>query len=162
MIFNYVLLGLGITALIAAAGLIYWPKVVAALPAYLGLCLLHWSTYITVPNKTFIFWGIATAIAAGIHYLSPAGEPDGKCTANLYVGLGAMAGCLLGIIVSARFMTLGIVLGALLGQLAYSRTPQGKWLAFPGRNFWQFAMAKSLTIMVVVCLIGIAVEGFVL
>ena len=70
-------------------------------------------------------------------------------------------GCLLGILVEARFMVLGTILGTVLGVLAYSVTPQGRWLKFPKSNFIQYLCAKGLAVIVAVAMMGIAVEGFV-
>lgn len=134
----------------------------AALPAYAALCLLNWSTSIYLPVKTFVFWGVATVICLGLRHMSPKGEPDGRNTGNVYVGLGAMAGGLLGILVSARIMVLGVVVGALMGQLAFSKTPHGKWLKFPSSTFIHYFCAKSLPAIVATAMVGIAVEGFIL
>ena len=48
-----------------------------------------------------------------------------------------------------------------MGQIAFSRTPGGKWLRFPKSNFIQYLCAKGLAIVVAVAMIGLAVEGFV-
>ena len=79
--------------------LLFKPWIVAALPAYAGLWLLHLSTYTTFPKWVLIFYGIATAMVVGIRFMSPKGEPDGKLTGNLYIGLGALMGCLLGMLI---------------------------------------------------------------
>ena len=123
MVMQTILLIAGVACLIAALVLVLWPRWVAAVPAYVGLWLMHWSYYIAVPTLTFIFWGIATFITVGLFYLSPSGEPDGHSSSNLYVGFTAMAGGMLGILLAPRLMVLGVVLGAAFGQLAYSRTP---------------------------------------
>ena len=103
-----ILLILGVACLIAALVLVLKPKWVAAVPAFIGLVLMHLSYYIAVPGMTFAFWGIATLITIGLFYLSPSGEPDGHSSSNLYVGLTAMAGGMLG----AAFNNLGsMVLG---------------------------------------------------
>ena len=161
MTFNLILLISGIVLMAVALILLFKPWVVAALPAYAGLWLLHLSTYTTFPRWIFIFYGIATLMVMGIKYLSPKGEPDGRITGNLYVSLGALMGCLLGILVEARFMVLGTILGTVLGVLAYSVTPQGRWLKFPKSNFIQYLCAKGLAVIVAVAMMGIAVEGFV-
>ena len=164
MIMQYILLTLGSLCLLLATGLVMRPcRVAAAVPAFVGLLLLHYSYYIAVPLRTFLFWGLATMMVAGIVYLSPTGEPDGNRASNLYVGLSAIAGCLLGMIVGARIMVLGVLLGAMVGLFAYSSTPAGRWLkAQPARNMAQYFGAKCLPVIVAVALIGIAIEGFIL
>ena len=161
MIFQKILLIAGIIFMALSLLLLFKPKVTAALPAYIGLWLLHLSTYTTFPRWIFIFYGLATLMVMGIKYLSPKGEPDGRFTGNLYLGLGALMGCLLGILVEARFMVLGTIIGTIMGQFAYSVTPQGKWLKFPKSNFIQYLCAKGLAVIVAVAMIGLAVEGFV-
>ncbi len=158
---SLLLLILGIIFMLAAIVLVIKPWWVAAVPAYAGLWCFHWSTVATFPSWIFIFYGAATLMVMGIRYLSPKGEPDGKSTGNLYLGLGAMMGCLLGMMVEARFMVLGTIIGTIMGQIAFSRTPGGKWLRFPKSNFIQYLCAKGLAIVVAVAMIGLAVEGFV-
>ncbi len=161
MIMSYILLGLGIACMVCALVLVLWPRWIAAIPAFAGLVLLHLSYFIAVPTSTFVFWGIATALVAGIVYMSPQGEPDGNRASNLYVGISAIAGCLLGILLGARIMILGVVLGAFIGQMAYSRTPAGSWMRFPSSTFMQYFAAKCLPVIVAVSIVGISIEGFV-
>ncbi len=163
LITQYILLTLGIAMLVAAAVLLFRPsKVVAALPAFIGMLLLHLSYFIAVKTGTFLFWGTATALVAGLAYMSPQGEPDGQKASNLYIGTSAIAGCLLGMIVGARIMVLGVVLGAFVGQLAYSRTPAGRWMRQPATTFLQYFAAKCLPAIVAVAQMGIAIEGFLM
>ena len=126
------------------------------------MVLLHASYFISVKTGTFLFWGAATALVAGLAYMSPPGEPDGQRASNLYIGASAIAGCLLGIIVGARIMVLGVVLGAFVGQLAYSRTPAGRWMSQPVATFAQYFAAKCLPAIVALAQVGIAIEGFIL
>ena len=96
----------------------------------------------------------------GLRYISPKGEPDGRITGNLYLGLGALMDCLLGMI-DPRFMLLGTIIGTIIGQIAFSRTPNGKWLLFSKSNFIQYLCAKGLPAIVAVAMMGLAVEGFI-
>ncbi|MBO4526591.1 MAG: hypothetical protein J5743_03115, partial [Victivallales bacterium] len=150
-------------ALLAALVLLFrpWRWLVAAIPAFVGLLMLHASYYIAVPTENLIFWGVCTAMVAGLTYLSPPGEPDGRQASNLYIGASTIAGCLLGMIVGARFMVLGVVIGAFVGQLAYSRTPAGRWMRQPVTTFLQYFAAKCLPAIVAVAQVGIAIEGFI-
>ncbi|MCQ2289194.1 MAG: hypothetical protein MJZ74_08860 [Muribaculaceae bacterium] len=159
---QYILIGSGAACLIAALVLVLWPRFVAAVPAFCGMVLLHLSYLIMVPTQYLLFWGIATAMVAGLAYISPRGEPDGKRSSNIYIGLGAISGALLGIIVGPRILVLGVILGALMGQLMYSRTPHGRWLNPASRSFWQYFAAKCLPVIVAVAITGISVEGFLL
>ena len=162
MVMHYILFIAGVACLIAALALVLKPKWVAAVPAFIGLVLMHYSYYIDVKTATLIFWGIAALITVGLFYLSPSGEPDGHSSSNLYVGLTAMAGGMLGILTAPRVMVLGVVLGAALGQLAYSRTPAGKWMLSPSMLFWRYFAAKCLPAIVAVSIVCIAVMGIVI
>ena len=162
MVIHTILLIAGIICLVAAIVLVLWPRWVAAVPAFLGLVLMHYSYYIDVKTMTFFFWGLAALITVGLFYLSPKGEPDGQRASNLYVGLGAMAGGMLGILLAPRVMVLGVILGAAMGQLAYSRTPAGKWMLNPSSMFWRYFLAKCLPAIVAVAIVCIAVMGVVI
>ena len=162
MVINYILLVGGILCLVAALVLVLRPKWVASVPAFVGLVALHASYYIDVPTITLVFWGIATLITIGLFYLSPKGEPDGHTASNLYVGFTAMAGGMLGILLEPRIMVLGVVLGAAMGQLAYSCTPAGKWMLTPSIQFWRYFAAKCLPAIVAVSIVCIAVMGVVI
>ncbi len=163
MALHIILLVAGILSLLAAVALVLRPRWVAAVPAYAGLWLLHWSYYIFVRPSTFVFWGIATLITIGLFYLSPKGEPGGHQSSNLYVGLTALSGGLLGILLQhPAFMVLGVILGAAVGQLAYSRTPNGKWMLHPSSQFWRYYAAKCLPAVVAISIVCIAITGFIL
>ncbi len=152
----------GAICLIAAILLVLWPRWVAAVPAFIGLLLMHLSYTIDVKTMTFIFWGIATLITVGLFYLSPSGEPDGNRSSNLYIGFTSMAGGMLGIMLAPRVMVLGVILGAAMGQLAYSRTPAGKWMLNPSTMFWRYFAAKCLPAIVAISIVCIAVMGMVI
>ena len=162
MVMHLILLIVGVACLVAALALVLKPKWVAAVPAFIGLLLMHYSYYIDVKTATLIFWGIATLITVGLFYLSPSGEPDGHSSSNLYVGLTAMAGGMLGIMLEPRVMVLGVVFGAAMGQLAYSRTPAGKWMLTPSIQFWRYFAAKCLPAIVAVSIVCIAIMGLVI
>lgn len=162
MVMHTILLVSGAICLIVALLLVLWPRWVAAVPAFLGLLLMHLSYTIDVKTITFIFWGIATLITVGLFYLSPSGEPDGNRSSNLYIGFTAMAGGMLGIMLAPRIMVLGVILGAAMGQLAYSRTPAGKWMLNPSTMFWRYFAAKCLPAIVAIAIVCIAIMGVVI
>ncbi len=162
MVTQTILFVMGLICLAVALALVLWPKWNAAVPAFIGLVLLHFSYRIAVPWMTFAFWGVATLLTVGLFLLSPRGEPDGHRSSNLYIGFTAMAGGLLGILLAPRVMVLGVVLGAAMGQLAYSRTPAGKWMLNPSSQFWRYFAAKSLPAIVAVAIVCIAIMGIVI
>ena len=162
MLTQYILLAAGVICLIVALALVLWPRWVAAVPAFVGLLLMHWSYYIAVPTMTFVFWGIATLLVVALFYLLPSGEPDGNRSSNLYIGFTAMAGGMLGIMLAPRIMLLGVILGAAMGQLAYSRTPAGRWMLSPSSLFWRYFAAKCLPAIVAISIVCISIMGIVI
>lgn len=162
MILQTIMLTGGVLCLVAAVVLVFWPRWIAAVPAYAGLLLLHLSTYIALPLRTLIFWGIATAITAGLYYLTPSGEPDGNRSSNLYVGFSSLAGGMLGILLAPRILVLGVILGAAVGQLAYSRTPAGQWMHGRSKLFLRYFAAKCLPVIIAISIVCIAIMGRVI
>ena len=59
-------------------------------------------------------------------------------------------------------MVLGTIIGAFVGQLAYSRTPNGRWMLFPSTQFWRYFAAKCLPAIVAISIVCIAITGFVI
>lgn len=163
MVHQPILLIAGIICMIAALVLVLWPRWVAAVPAYAGMLLMHYSFYIFARTEYLIFWGVATLITVGLFYLSPKGEPDGHRASNFYVGLTAIAGGMLGILFNTpSLMVLGVIVGAIIGQLAYSRTPAGKWMLRPTSMFVRYFAAKCLPVIVAVSIVCVTVMGAVI
>lgn len=148
---------IGAALMAASLALVLWPRFVAAVPGYVGLWLLHLSTYTMFPLRTFVFYGVATAIVAALWWLAPRPKRD---MAHVYMSLGTIAGCLLGMLAGARVMMLGTVLGAVLGTLAYARTPLGRD-KFSKSHFFHYLCSAALPVIVAVAMIGVAIEGFV-
>lgn len=161
MILDTILLVAGIACMIVALILVLFPRFVAAVPAYAGLVMLHYSHTIMVRPQYLIFWGVATLLVWGTAIISPSGEPDRRNTSNLYLGLATVAGALVGIAVGARVMVLGTVIGAIMGLVMYSRTPHGQWLKASGKTIWLYFAAKCLPAIVAVAIMGIALEGYI-
>lgn len=162
MIIYTILLIAGVICLLVALALVLWPRWVAAVPAFAGMVLMHFSYAISAPTITLIFWGIATLITLGLYYLSPRGEPDGHKSSNLYIGFTSLAGGMLGILLAPRILVLGVVLGAALGQLAYSRTPSGKWMMSQSDAFWRYFAAKCLPAIVAISIVCISIMGILI
>lgn len=149
--------------LIVAAALTLKPRwVAAAVPAWAAMMLLYWAGYIqpaTLPAWKIAMWTLASAIVVTIRRYQPDGEPDGRSTGTLYVGLAAMAGALLGVAMGPSYVLLGTIVGAAVGLMAYSRTPRGKWIKFASSTFIQYFCARCLPAIVAVAMLGISVES---
>ncbi len=149
-----------IACLLVATVLLVKPWWVAAVPAYLGMLALWFTPYMgATPVREVVSWGVAVIIVVGIRHLQPSGEPDGRNTGNVYVGLASLAGGLLGMVISLNFILLGTIIGSAMGLLAYSRTPHGKWIKFPSSTFIQYFCAKCLPAIVAAAIIVSCIEG---
>ena len=139
-----------------------WPRWVAApLPAFIGFLLLHYSTAIFIPSNVLLFWGVATVFVVILRSLLPKGEPDGSGVSNRYIGLSAIAGALAGMAIDPRVMIAALILGAIVGAMAYSKTPRGRWLAFPSTTFWQFTGAKGFPAVITTAQAAITIQGLI-
>lgn len=77
-----------------------------------------------------LFWSVATALVLGIYRLS-ADQPRPGRTAGAYVTGGALAGAVVGMIMTtSAAVIIGAVAGAFCGAFAFSRTPGGRQIAF--------------------------------
>lgn len=159
---NDIILVIGTACEVFAVLMVLWRwRRYASLPAYIGLVLLHVSTYIYLPTRTFVFWGICTLIVLMLCRMLPKGEPEGRKSGGLLIGVSSLAGCLLGILVGARVMVLGVIVGAVVGTIAYGRSPEGGWIMSSHKTALSYFCSQALPIVVAVSEVGIAVEGFI-
>lgn len=162
MSFSIILLIIASVLLVVAFVLTIKPMWVAAVPAWAAMMLLYWGEYIlpvTLPTWKIAMWTMATAIVVLLRRYQPAGEPDGRNTGNLYIGLASVVGALLGIAMGANYVLLCTIVGAAVGLMAYSRTPYGKWIKFASSTFIQYFCARCLPTIVAVAIMGISVES---
>lgn len=117
----------GIIFLSAASVLVFRPlSVPSALVAYIGLWLVHQSKTVPVTGNELLFWGIATVMVTGINFLS-SNESAVVEQQRLYIAGGTLTGMIAGMLLSSHGGTVaGAAAGAVLGQIAYSRTPHGR------------------------------------
>lgn len=148
--------------MLAALVLVVYPVIPAAIASYVAMCLLHWSYCISVTEKTFIFWGIATLLLMTIARMSQREDVRKNVAINTYIGVGALIGMLLGMTLSASVVVLGTVAGAALGLIAFVNTPKGKLIRFSPSTFIHYFCAKGLPVIVAVSILGIVLEGFLL
>lgn len=119
------LLVIGVLLMCAATVLAFRPIVPAAVIAYVALMFMKWSGHITVGVPTLVFWGIAALLVLMIASTSTAKRP-GSYTPTLYIAGATLAGTVTGLIISHAAMVAGACLGAIIGAIAYSRTPAGR------------------------------------
>lgn len=101
-----------------------------------------------------IFWGIAAAIVWGIAAMLPPAVSRGR-SGVAYIASAALAGGLVGLIMSGAGLIIGSAAGAFLGALAFSRTPAGReWSALPSSSFLRLLCAKGLPAVVTSCMVA--------
>lgn len=148
--------------LLVLAGLVLEVRnfVLSTIVGYAGLLVLHFTRCINMVDSSLLFWGAAALLSCGIAILSPREEPHGSRGGNMYLLLGAVAGLLVGMSIDASIMILSAIIGTLLGQLFYARTPKGSWVKFSFSIFIHYFCAVGLKTIVSTAIVGIAVEGF--
>lgn len=147
---------IGLTLCVTGVALTFVPKVWSALAAFLGLGAIYFFGDAGVSSSQFYFWGAAGLIAWGIGVLLP--ESVAKSRAGVgYISGAALAGALVGMLISHAGMIIGAALGAFCGAMAYSRTPEGRVLEFPSSKFLHYLCAKGLPAIVSICIMCVAV-----
>ncbi len=144
----------GALLLSAAVVLQFRPLMPASLAAYASLWMFQWSGVLAFPSSTMLFWGLATLLVLGLDRLLPAAITRGV-DGRGYICGGALAGMVVGMLISPTGIILGAAIGAFLGAMAYSRTPVGKALPFPSAGFLRFLCARGLPAVVTVSMVGV-------
>jgi hypothetical protein len=136
--------------------LVVRPYFPASATAYAGLWLLKWSGVIHPSDWLLTSWGIAVGIVLIIEMMQP--RSLARCTNGMmHIGVGVFVGMMVGLTgFSYLSMVVGAAVGGLAGGVVYARTPAGKALRFPSRQFFQYLCAKGMPAVVAVTLIGIA------
>ncbi|MBQ4291326.1 MAG: DUF456 domain-containing protein [Muribaculaceae bacterium] len=144
--------------LAASLGLLFRPVVPPPFVAYAGLWLVNLSHKVWIDPNQLIFWGIAVVLLMLINFAKP--DRAASATAAAYPSAGAIAGALLGIVVSPdnAGLIIGSALGALLGAVAFSRTPRGAAaVKFPTSKFFAYLCAVGLPAVVTACIAALPV-----
>ncbi|MDE5664671.1 MAG: hypothetical protein K2G17_03225 [Duncaniella sp.] len=110
-------------------------------------------------TNSLIFWGIATAIVICLEYMLPKKITSSRRGVG-YIAGAALAGTFVGLTISHEWMIVGAVAGAILGGIAYSRTPAGSIMEFPSSKFLNYLCAKGLPAVVTMCMAGTSVLWF--
>lgn len=124
----------------------------AVLTAYAGMLGIAYFLDLNASNS-LIFWGVATVIVLGLEYMLPKHIVDSRRGVG-YIAGAALAGTFVGLVISHEWMIVGSVAGAILGGIAYSRTPAGKVMEFPSSKFLNYLCAKGLPAVITMCIIG--------
>ncbi len=148
------LLIIAILFLAAALLLSFADATWAAVAAFIALCFTGLLPDVALGATMFIFWGVAVAIVVALRFMLP--ETVRKSRLGLpYISGGALAGMLVGLALSSHAaIVAGAFVGAVLGGVAYARTPAGKVLEFPTSKFLNYLCAKGLPAVVTMSIAG--------
>lgn len=133
----------------------------SSLVAFCALCATGLTFMLDISMWTYIFWGIAAIIVTTLNFMLPPHISSSRLGLS-YIATAALAGTLVGLVVSHAGMVLGAVVGAILGGVAYSKTPQGKLLEFPSSKFLNYLCAKGLPVIITMCISGTVISILVL
>ena len=109
--------------------LIFWrlaPSAIVAYAAIVCACFSGAGGEVTVSGNGMLFWGVASVIILGLQFI----KTDNPLLTRLssgYISAGAIVGGVLGLLSghTASTIIVASALGAILGLMAYSRTPSG-------------------------------------
>ena len=136
------------------------PVIPGVLVSYIGLWMFKWSHFFYIPQSTLTFWGIATLIILGIDFLSQK-DKSRSLTGPIYIGIGSLAGMILGMLFDYSMIIVGAFIGSVLGEFAFSISLLGKNLTFPSSVFIHYFCAKGLRIIIATSMLGVIHEMFI-
>lgn len=149
-----------ILLLAIGACLTFYSATYGAVVAFLGLCAAGLIHGVVLGVPVYIFWGVAIAIIVALGFILPRAVTSSRVGVT-YIVMGALAGMLVGLALSHAAMIIGSVIGALLGGVAFARTPAGKALTFPSPRFWNYLCAKGLPAVISFAIIGTVIPVLV-
>ncbi len=133
----------------------------AAAAAYVALGIAGGTESSALSVGTLIFWLAATVIVTIIVMTIP--RAVARATAGVpYLTGATLVGMFLGLCIGHAAIIPGAVTGALLGAVAYCRTPSGRALGFPGKKAMNYLCAKAFPIIITICMTGELIAAFTL
>ncbi|MCI9286131.1 MAG: hypothetical protein HFJ91_10190 [Muribaculaceae bacterium] len=141
--------------LVMAVVMSFFTSTYAAAIAFLGLCCAGLLPGEHLSVASYVFWGVAMVIVIALGFMLPPGVARSR-KGLPYIAGGALAGMAVGLTFSHAALVAGAFIGAVLGGVAYARTPQGKVLEFPTSRFLNYLCAKGLPAVVTMSIAGTA------
>lgn len=151
----------GVIMLSVAVVFAYRPMIPAVVPALAGLFLMRLSKTVHIENNTFLFWCVAAMIIILINSMTSHKEKTAVVGSG-YIVTGAMVGMFVGLLASTSGMIIGAVGGALLGAMAFSRTPAGHSIPVASKRFLHNLYAVGMQAVVTMCIIGLVISGLLM
>lgn len=142
-----------IILLVLAVALTFYSTTYGTAVAFLALCMSGLMPGVHLGASTYMFWGVAMLIVIALNFILPQGVTASRLGVP-YIFTASLAGMLIGLTVSHAAMIVGAFFAALLGGVAYGRTPKGHQLAYPTHRFWNYLCAKGLPAVISFSIIG--------
>lgn len=147
----------GIVLLVGAIIFCYRPVIPAALLSYAAMWTLSYGNHIPMLKDTLMFWGVATMIVLIINSSATQSAHDNSGLG--YITIGALTGCVLGMLTFKGGIIIGAAIGAMLGLTAFCRTPKGSHIKLPSKAFISQLAAKGLPIIVAMSIFGTTIDS---
>ena len=126
-----------------------------AVASYAGLVAMLNSGYGSpLTQQALLFWAIAVIMVCGISMAGGDTRQKSHPVANRYIAGGALVGMLAALTLGQSAMIVGSAVGAVLGGVAWSRTPSGKSASV---GLWRIVVSDELPAVVTMTVIGMAV-----
>ncbi len=156
------LLIITIIIIATAAILSFFNTTYASVVAFIGLCATGLIPGCELSWPTYIFWGIAVLIVVSLGFILPRQIVSSRLGMPYICG-ASLAGMLVGMALSSHAaMVAGAFVGAVLGGVAYAKTPAGNVLEFPTSKFLNYLCAKGLPVVVTMSIIGTAASMIII
>ena len=150
-----------ISSLIAVAAIVatFMSRPWSAAAACVALGIAGSSDAAALSIGSLLFWLAATVIVTIIVMVLP--RNVSRSTAGVpYIAGATLAGMFIGLCIGHAAIIIGAVTGALLGSVAYCRTPAGRVLGFPGKKAVNYLCAKAFPVIITICMTGELIAAF--
>lgn len=133
------------------------PMPLAVCASYAGLTALWYSGYAYgLSGRTLLFWAIAVIIVCGIRFAGGSSESDHIPSARYYIAGGALAAMLAAFTLGQGWMIAGAATGAIVGAVAWNRTPRGR---ISGARIWNMIVSTGLPVTIAMTITGLALDA---
>ena len=133
-----------------------WTAIAAMIATALAFAATSTLPKGSISTTTFVMWECCGLIVLGLGILLPPAVRKSRAGTGYLMG-ASLAGGLLGWAIAQQWLVLGVIIGTLLGALAYVTTPNGKHLGHFSTEFIQYLSAKGLPTAVIVAMSLISV-----
>lgn len=126
-----------------------------AMFSYLGMWSLAGSGYALIPQRTLMFWAIATVIVCGIGMARLTASSLSATCRRFIVG-GTLTGMIAGLTCGQGVMIILAAAGAVAGGVIFRNTPAGRSVA---GSIWPAITEAGLPAIVAMSMAGISLSG---